>query len=414
MKEKNNNKFNLLSFLNIKHKKNNFFSLYNSSFLNKSNISSNMNKNNNLTINSSINHIVNNITINNNSIDSSYNNFYSKYKNSFSKRKDKNYMTFMDKMNTKNDISLKKSTILSRNIHNSFFNNFNHSILYSSSKNKKALKNRKKSNFKKKKLFLIHNNNIFNSNDSNNIISYNYNMTRENIKNPKDNSKCLEYKNSNLIKKTFSKKKSFNKKGNNNLNNKNNISKNNIKNKLNNKIFFDYILNKVYQKKKKNKNKNILINIKKDLKNRNRNYIRNNIKINNSINCKAPINKSVNNNINKQLNITSKNTKNSIYYSNNNLGRKDNNNKFLNENLKYLNISKGDDINKKNSILDNTISKLTSEDYNEGELELDDVQDIIVYYNLNKIGNKNYLFKQKDYNDFIEKRVCKYLNFFMK
>ena len=37
MKEKNNNKFNLLSFLNIKHKNNNFFTLYNSSFVNKSN-----------------------------------------------------------------------------------------------------------------------------------------------------------------------------------------------------------------------------------------------------------------------------------------------------------------------------------------------------------------------------------------
>ena len=141
MKEKNNNKFNLLSFLNIKHKNNNFFTLYNSSFVNKSNVS-NINKYNNLTINSSINHIVNNITINNNSINNSYNNFYSKYKNSFSKRKDKNYMTYIDKMNTKNDISIKKSTILSRNIHNSLLNNFNQSILYLSLKNKKILKNK--------------------------------------------------------------------------------------------------------------------------------------------------------------------------------------------------------------------------------------------------------------------------------
>ena len=227
-------------------------------------------------------------------------------------------------------------------------------------------------------------------------------MTNENIKNPKDNSKCLEKKNSNLIKKTFSKKKSFNKKG------------NNIKNKFNNKIFFDYILNKVYQKKKKNKN--ILINIKKDLKNRNRNYITNNSKKNNSIYCKAPINKSVNNNINKQLNITNKNIKNSILYSNYDLGRKDNNNKFLNENSKNVNISKENNISKKNSSLDNTIkfSKLTSEDDNEGELDLDEVQDIIVYYNLNKIGSKNYLFKKKDYDDFIEKGAYKYLNFFMK
>ena len=248
----------------------------------------------------------------------------------------------------------------------------------------------------------MNNNSIFNSNESNSIISYNY--TNENIKNHKDNSKNLDNKNSNLNKKIFSKKKSFNKKG--------NISKNNIKNRFNNKIFFEYILNKVYQKK----NKNILINIKKDLKHRNRNYIRNNFKKNISINCKEPINKSVNNNINKQLNITTKNIKNSIIYSNYDLDRKDNNNKFLNINLKNVNKSKEDDINKKKSCLDNTInfSKLTSEDDNEGELELDEVQDIIVYYNLNEIGSKNYLFKKKDYKDFIEKRVCKYLNFFMK
>jgi hypothetical protein len=88
----------------------------------------------------------------------------------------------------------------------------------------------------------------------------------------------------------------------------------------------------------------------------------------------------------------------------------------LNENLKNINITKEDDINKINSSLDNTIkfSKLTSEDDNEGELELDEVQDIIVYYNFNEIGSKNYLFKKKDYNDFIEKKVCKYLHFFVK
>ena len=411
MKEKNNNKFNLLSFLNCIHKTNNFSTLYNSSFLNKSNIS-NINKNNNITINSSINHIVNNITINNNSINSSYNNFSSKYKNSFSKRKDRNYMSYMDKMNTKNDSSLKKSTILSRNIHNSLISNFNQSILYLSLKNKKIFKNKKKFNNKKKKLFLIPNN-IYSSNDSNSIISYNYNMTNENVKNQKDNSKCLENKNPILIKKTLSKKKSFNKKD-----IKNNINKNKIKNKYNNKIFFDYILNKVYQKKRKNKN--ILINIKKDFKSRNSNFIRNNYKKNNSNNIKAQINKSVNYNLNKQLNITSKNIKNSIHYSNYDLDRKDNNNKSLNKNLENLNMSKEEENNKKDSKKESSLintakfSKFTSEDENEGELELDEVQDIIVYYNLKEIGNKNYLFHKKDYNNFIENGAYKYMNFFMK
>ena len=88
----------------------------------------------------------------------------------------------------------------------------------------------------------------------------------------------------------------------------------------------------------------------------------------------------------------------------------------MNENIKNININKEEDINQKESSLDNTIkfSKLTSENENEGELELDEVQDIIVYYNLNETGSKNYLFKNKDYNDFIEKGACKYLNFFMK
>ena len=414
MKEKNNNKFNLLSFLNGKHKNHNFSNIYNSSFTNKNNIS-NINKSNNITINSSINHIVNNITINNNSINGSYNNFNSKYKNSFSKRKEKNYMTYIDKMNVKNDISLKKSTTLSRNVHNSLINNYNQTILYLSFKNSKAFKNRKKFNNKKKKLFLIPNNSIYNSTDSNNIISYHYNLTNENVKNPKENSKCLENRNSNLNKKIVSKKKSFNKKDNNNTNKKNNIIyKNNIKNRFNNKIFFDYILNKVYRKRKKNKN--ILINIKKDFKSRNSNYIPNNFKKNNSNISKVQINKSVNNNLNKQLNITNKNLKNNMHYSNYDLDRKDNNNnKLLDEHLKNANINTKEEI-KKNSSLDNTIkfSKLTSEEDNEGELELDEVQDIIVYYNLNEIGSKNYLFKNKDYNDFIEKDVCKYLNFFMK
>ena len=105
-----------------------------------------------------------------------------------------------------------------------------------------------------------------------------------------------------------------------------------------------------------------------------------------------------------------------MHYSNYDLDRKDNNNnKLLDEHLKNANINTKEEI-KKNSSLDNTIkfSKLTSEEDNEGELELDEVQDIIVYYNLNEIGSKNYLFKNKDYNDFIENDVCKYLNFFMK
>ena len=71
----------------------------------------------------------------------------------------------------------------------------------------------------------------------------------------------------------------------------------------------------------------------------------------------------------------------------------------------------------KESSLDETIkfSKCSSKVEEEGELGLDEVKDIIVYYNMNnEIRSKNYMFKKNDYNDFIEKGKYKYLSFFLK
>ena len=71
----------------------------------------------------------------------------------------------------------------------------------------------------------------------------------------------------------------------------------------------------------------------------------------------------------------------------------------------------------KESSLDETIkfSKCSSKVEEEGELGLDEVKDIIVYYNLNnEIRSKNYLFKKNDYHDFIEKGKYKYLSYFRK
>ena len=50
----------------------------------------------------------------------------------------------------------------------------------------------------------------------------------------------------------------------------------------------------------------------------------------------------------------------------------------------------------------------------EGELGLDEVQDIIIYYKLNKEINKDYLFKKNDYIEFLQNRKKRYLRFFIK
>ena len=61
---------------------------------------------------------------------------------------------------------------------------------------------------------------------------------------------------------------------------------------------------------------------------------------------------------------------------------------------------KSEKLESKNSSLDNTIkfSKSSSKIEDEGELGLDEVKHIIIYYKLNGETQKNYLFTKKDYN----------------
>ena len=65
---------------------------------------------------------------------------------------------------------------------------------------------------------------------------------------------------------------------------------------------------------------------------------------------------------------------------------------------------------------DNTIklSKTTTKIEEEGELGLDEVKDLIIYFKLNKETNKDYLFKKNDYIDFIKNSKKRYVNFFTK
>ena len=95
-------------------------------------------------------------------------------------------------------------------------------------------------------------------------------------------------------------------------------------------------------------------------------------------------------------------------------------NKNLNENSKKLlsNITtpkKENDIN-----IDSKLSKSFLKSNNttmindEGILELDEVKDAIIYYNLNKELNKDYLFEKFDYDFFIKKMKKKYFKFFIK
>ena len=60
---------------------------------------------------------------------------------------------------------------------------------------------------------------------------------------------------------------------------------------------------------------------------------------------------------------------------------------------------------------DNTIklSKTTTKIEEEGELGLDEVKDLIIYFKLNKETNKDYLFKKNDYIDFIKNSKKRYI-----
>ena len=50
----------------------------------------------------------------------------------------------------------------------------------------------------------------------------------------------------------------------------------------------------------------------------------------------------------------------------------------------------------------------------EGIFEIDEIRDLIIYYDLNKELNKDYLFEKFDEKIFIKRKMKKYVMFFMK
>jgi hypothetical protein len=135
---------------------------------------------------------------------------------------------------------------------------------------------------------------------------------------------------------------------------------------------------------------------------------------------------------NKYIRINDNNEKNETYVNNifkdekkgHNIQIKRNNEKFKDFSEKNKIIELNDLFNKyaekekiknnnsslKNNIITDTVlSKITDE----GFLEMDEIQDIIIYFKLSKELYKDYLFEKNDYNLFIRKRMKKYMNFFI-
>jgi hypothetical protein len=179
---------------------------------------------------------------------------------------------------------------------------------------------------------------------------------------------------------------------------------------------------------KKTKSKNISINLKKFITRGNSKTISNNPNNNYSnTNSNIQISRYVNNFLNKSKylnkNIKELNSKNRIYNSNYDLDEIEKKNSYINTNeceqeeqIKYVKEDSKSKAKEKDSSLEETLkfSKCSSKVEEEGELGLDEVKDIIIYYNLNNVKNKNYLFQKNDYINFLEKRKNKYLNFFLK
>ena len=195
------------------------------------------------------------------------------------------------------------------------------------------------------------------------------------------------------------------------LNNKQKIKKEklNLKKNINSKNYLSINTNNTFSithNKKSNKNKNNSIN------NHSKNSINNNYSI-------YKINKFSQNKKQKETNLIiifkDGKTKRNIL-----IKKPNKKNKNLNENSKKLlsNITtpkKENDIN-----IDSKLSKSFLKSNNttmindEGILELDEVKDVIIYYNLNKELNKDYLFEKFDYDFFIKKMKKKYFKFFIK
>ena len=82
-----------------------------------------------------------------------------------------------------------------------------------------------------------------------------------------------------------------------------------------------------------------------------------------------------------------------------------NNKKGVNETIIKENI--------KEEKINTGLSTYTTNIKEDGLLELNEVQDLIIYYKLDKESGKDYLFKENDYANFMENRMKKYLSFYI-
>ena len=290
---------------------------------------------------------------------------------------------FNNSINVSINESSKKYKIIPFNTHNNFDNSLRNK-LFGISKNK--LIKREMEN-KIKKVFLGRN--LIKKNNNPSLIKLNnrYNTkkttSKEDSKNKSKNINKFISKNTNkttIYKKNNSKIDKINK-------NNQNISKKNFQDNIslnNKKINANYNKINEYMKKKFN---NLNINII-------------NKKIFNKYHGKNNYNNYINLNINHNITSNINENKNKI--------------EDIEKNDSKLNKIKEGKIKSNISSLDNTIkfSQSTTKVEDEGELGLDEVKDIIIYYNLNEETQKYYLFMKNDYIDFLQKEKNKYLNFF--
>ena len=381
--------------------------------------------NNNTTENNSINNIINNIEIaslNHSNENSQKYIVYNSYKYNISNN---NFITNTNIINNLLSLITNKNKIRKRKENNSFNYSFNiNSRIKKKGRNQSLYKNRitnskltiSKKNFK-----------------TNNISSFKNLMNSSINKIIKNHKKFASYLNG--FENSFT-NKLFN------------IGKNRIKeNELNKKIQKAVLrINKVLPTKIKLNNKQKIkkekLNLKKNINSKN--YLSINTNNTFSITHNKKSNKNKNNSINNHSKISINNNY-SIYKINkfnDNKKQKETNliiifkdgktkrnilikkpnkkNKNLNENSKKLlsNITtpkKENDIN-----IDSKLSKSFLKSNNttmindEGIFEMEEVKDVIIYYNLNKELNKDYLFEKFDYDFFIKKMKKKYFKFFIK
>ena len=381
--------------------------------------------NNNTTENNSINNSINNIEIaslNHSNENSQKYIVYNSYKYNISNN---NFITNTNIINNLLSLITNKNKIRKRKENNSFNYSFNiNSRIKKKGRNQSLYKNR----ITNSKLTISKKNFI-----TNNISSFKNLMNssiNKSIKNHKKFASNLNGFENSLRNKLF------------------NTGKNRIKeNELNKKIQKAVLrINKVLPTKIKLNNKQ---KIKKEKLNPKKNInSKNYLSINTNNTFSITHNKKLNKNKNNSINNHSKNSINNNYsiYKinkfNDNKKQKETNliiifkdgktkrnilikkpnkkNKNLNENSKKLlsNITtpkKENDIN-----IDSKLSKSFLKSNNttmindEGILELDEVKDAIIYYNLNKELNKDYLFEKFDYDFFIKKMKKKYFKFFIK